>query len=328
MYYDRTLSPEFSKLIEPGGSLRWLFEFVKKHEDLDFLIGKNKNQEWISIYRGLTRILSIHPQKGDAQKIIIDGDKKYKAISGSLYGKDKYINDNFQNDISTVIAQIKENPEFDRYYKNKKEGYYQNELSRKYGICGDANTNFVIIDKEAEVGYKDQKEKDKLFGQFQGVYKQLQKDISSKDPSRYGSDLSKKHIGKSLDFLALDKEGNILLIEFKHGSNTAGIYLSPIQIGLYYDIFKSLPQGDLEIAVNKMLVQKQKIGLINPEWKAPQKLKDIIPVLVISEYKSRSTAQKKFGEILQITRTLRGEDKFLNNLIKYNYTSEKGLCEW
>jgi len=328
MYYDRTLSSEFSKLIEPGGSLRWLFEFVKGKKDLDFLIGKNDKKEWISIYRGLTRILSIYPKKRNPQEIIIDAHDKYKNILSNLYGKDKNVNVNFQNDISKLIEQIENESNFHRYYNNEKEGYYQNELSRQYGICGDANTDFVIIDKEAEVGYKDEKEKNDLFGPFQKQYIGFKKNISIENAVKFGKNLEKKPIGKSLDFLALDKEGNILLIEYKHGSNTAGIYLSPLQIGLYYDIFNSLRREGLDEAVNKMLNQKQKIGLINPGWKAPKILKDIIPILIISEYNYKSTAKSKFDQILLMTRGMKRDQKFLSNLKKYNYTSEKGLCEW
>ena len=53
MYYNRTISNSFSGLIEKGGKLRWLFDFVKNTKELDFLIGKNKETESISVYRGL-----------------------------------------------------------------------------------------------------------------------------------------------------------------------------------------------------------------------------------------------------------------------------------
>jgi hypothetical protein len=59
MYYNRKLSDSFSKLLEPYGKLRWLFHLVKKCSDLDFLIGRNRSKEWISIYRGLSRVLTI-----------------------------------------------------------------------------------------------------------------------------------------------------------------------------------------------------------------------------------------------------------------------------
>jgi len=324
MYYNRTISKELASLLETGGELRWLFDFVKNHKELDFLIGKNSSKEWISVYRGLTRILTILPINNTS--VLIDADDKYKDISPNLYGQ-KNLSENYQNEIEYLITQIEQNSKFDRYYKNKKEGFYQNELSKIFGICGKPDTDFVIIDKEAVIGYSDQAEKDNLFGNLQQKYKQLQREISDLNPERYGKDIGEKAIGNELDFLALDKDGNILLIEYKHGTNTSGIYLSPLQIGLYNDIFTSFPKKELEMAVFEMLEQKQKIGLINSHWKKPNCIKDIIPVLIISEFNYKSSAKTKFGEILQFARKQIGSS-FLNNLQTFNFTMKNGLSNW
>jgi hypothetical protein len=83
----------------------------------------------------------------------------------------------------------------------------------------------------------------------------------------------------------------------------------------------------LDNVVIKMFVQKQKMGLINPNWIKPNILKDIVPVLIISEYNIQSSAKIKFDEILRFMRIQHGED-FLNNLQTYNYTLENGLLEW
>jgi len=324
MYYNRTISKELASLLETGGELRWLFDFVKNHKELDFLIGKNSSKEWISVYRGLTRILTILPINNTS--VLIDADDKYKDISPNLYGQ-KNLSENYQNEIEYLITQIEQNSKFDRYYKNKKEGFYQNELSKIFGICGKPDTDFVIIDKEAVIGYSDQAEKDNLFGNLQQKYKQLQREISDLNPERYGKDIGEKAIGNELDFLALDKDGNTLLIEYKHGTNTSGIYLSPLQIGLYNDIFTSFPKNELESAIFEMLEQKQKIGLINPNWKKPNCIKDIIPVLIISEFNYKSSAKTKFGEILQFARKQIGSS-FLNNLQTFNFTMKNGLSNW
>jgi hypothetical protein len=83
----------------------------------------------------------------------------------------------------------------------------------------------------------------------------------------------------------------------------------------------------LENAVFEMLEQKQKIGLINPNWRKPNKIKNIIPVLIISEYNYNSSAKTKFDEILQFTRKQLGSN-FLNNLQTYNFTLKNGLSNW
>jgi len=325
MYYNRTISKSLSALIEKEGKLRWLFDFVKNHKELDFLIGKDNSGERISVYRGLSKLLTISPTP-NPQNIKIDGAKAFKTILPELYGI-KDISIRFNSEIDIIVREIKSNPKFDRYYENKMEGFYQNELSKIFGICGKPDTDFVIIDKEAIIGYSDIAEKNKLLGNLQKPYKKLQREISDLNPKRYGKDLGKKAIGNKLDFLALDKEGNILLVEYKHGTNTSGIYLSPLQIGMYNDIFTYFPKKELETAVFEMLEQKQKIGLINPNWIKPNCIKDIVPVLIISDFNYKSSAKTTFDEILQLTREKLGAN-FLNNLQTLNYTSENGLSNW
>lgn len=322
VYYNRTISPETSKLIEPDGALSWLCKFVKNHKELDFLIGRNNAIEWISVYRGLARIFTIRPTK-DPDIIEIIANDRYRKMSDFLYGT-RSVYENFEKDIGRLIDKIEHDYKFDRYYKNIKEGFFQNELSRRYGICSTTYEDFVIIDKEAVIGYSNQNEKDMIFGEIQKQYKQLQKEISILNPGRYGRNLEKKAIGNELDFLALDKLGNVLLIEYKHGTNTSGIYLSPMQIGLYYDIFTTYPLKELQHAVFDMLNQKQKIGLINPDWSKPEGIREIIPVLIISEFNYRSSAKEKLNEILGITRNKFGSG-FLKNLQIFNYTLQNGL---
>lgn len=323
MYYNRTISANLSAAIEAGGKLRWLFDFVKNHKALDFLIGKNNSKEWISVYRGLSRIISLLAV--NSASVFVDADKKYKSMTPNLFGN-KDINIDFSNEIEDLITLIEKDSKLNRYYNNKKEGFYQNELSRKYGICGNPDDDFVIIDKEVVIGYKNNLEKDYIFGKLQKKYKLLQNEISYRDSVRFGKNLEKKAIGNELDFLALDKKGNILLIEYKHGTNTSGIYLSPLQIGLYYDIFYDFPINDLTKAIFEMLDQKQKIGLINPKWNRPPAIKDIIPVLIISEYNYKSSAKIKYDEILQIIRK-ETSNNFLSNIQTYNYTNNN-LVNW
>jgi hypothetical protein len=324
MYYNRKLSDSFSKLLESNGELRWLFHLVQKRSDLDFLVGKNNSKEWISIYRGLSRVLTIlKTRKPDVIKL--DGADAYKKISKSLYGQKK-LSENFCSELTSLVVAVSNDSKFDRYYNNKKEGYFQNELSRKFGICGRSNDDFVIIDKEAVIGYENMQEKNKLYGKIREEYKIIQRDLSQKNAKRYGKDLNKKAIGNELDFLALDKQGNLLLIEYKHGTNTSGIYLSPLQIGMYFDLFNQFPRAELEKSVFEMLEQKKRIGLINPKWNAPN-IKDIVPVLILSEYNARSSAKTKYQEVMGFVRDKKG-DSFLADINTYNYTTKNGIESW
>ena len=76
-----------------------------------------------------------------------------------------------------------------------------------------------------------------------------------------------------------------------------------------------------------MLVQKQKIGLINPGWHNPESIKDIIPVLIISDYDDKSIAKAKFHEVLEMIRK-KYDDSFLNTLQVFTFSLENGLTKW
>lgn len=326
MNYNRTISNELSQLLEKGGKLRWLFDYVKNRADLDFLIGKNKGKEWISIYRGLSCILKI-TQLRDKSKIKLDADNAYKKIGVNIYS-DRNPSVQFKVELDDLLLKVSSLPQFNQYYDNKKEGFYQNELSRKYGICSQKTSDFVIIDKEAVIEYDDQNEKNNKLGKFQNKYKILQSKIKKWRPKHYNKNLYKKSFGNELDFLALHKNGDILLIEYKDRKSTDGIYSSPLQIGMYYDLFKELKPSDLTLAVHEMLEQKKKIGLINPDWKSQKISGDIIPVLIISNYNYKSSGQEKYDEIIKFIRSTKASNKFLKDIRTFNYTSNNGLNPW
>lgn len=329
MYYNRKIE-KLAYLIEKDGPLRWLFEYVKDNEELDFLVGKNNQKEWISVYRGLSRILTILPCR-EVGRIKVDAADAYKSLAAKkridIYGN-KEVSDLVIGMLDSLVEIVRNNPRFNRYYQNNKEGHYQNILSRRYGMCGAPNDEFVIVDKEAVIGYASEKEKAKEYSSFHTRYKNLLKAISAKDPQRYGSNLGKKPIGNEVDFLALDRSGNLFIIEYKDGTNTSGIYLSPIQIGLYYDLYNDFSSKKTDLfrdSIFSMLKQKQEIGLINPTWPKPHEVKNLIPVLIISEFNKDSAAKDKFLGVMDIARKELGNRVFLKNLRIYDYTLDMGL---
>ena len=326
MYYNRTLTGSFANLLKPNGDLRWLFDLVKLHQELDFLTGSNKSGYWISVYRGLGRLLRIRPTS-NPKEIKIDAHPAYEELDPSLYGR-KGTNENFSTKFIDLVKKVSENQKFFSHYNNKKEGYYQNAFSRRYGICGKADDEFVILDKEAVIGYENQAEKDSILLPIQQDYQALLKDLSQSysQSNRYGKNTRKKATGNELDFIALNKNGDILLIEFKDGKNPSGIYLSPFQIGGYYDLWTGFPKLPLKISLERLAKQKQEIGLINPDWKIP-KPNRIIPVLIISEYNYKSTAKKKFEEVMDHLRYWKGTS-VLKDLQTYNFSLQDGLTPW
>ena len=61
----------------------------------------------------------------------------------------------------------------DSFHGNNKEAFYQNYLSRRYGVSGQAAPEFVIVDREAVVGHSDEMERQAVLGTIQQEYLEL-----------------------------------------------------------------------------------------------------------------------------------------------------------
>ena len=294
MYYNRILSSIFEDLLREG-ELNWLINYVKTKDDLDILIGKNNKTEYCSIYRGTTRILLIEKGTSTNSKFKVKASPKYKQMLPELFSGN--LCDVTLDKLEELRSLVATDRRFDRYHNNKKEGWYQNLYARKYGILSHENSEFVIVDKESVVGYDNENEQNTLFKPLQQTYKLIRQKLSEANPIRFGR-LENKALGSELDLLALDKDGNILLLELKYGKNTSGIYLAPFQIGLYCDIFNQLDKDVLFSTVIDMVKQKQRLGLISPDWKIPKKFGEIKAKLVIGNFNSASSSLQKYYEVI------------------------------
>jgi hypothetical protein len=328
MYYRRVISEPLKALIMPDGKLYWLFSLVKSRADLNFLLGKTDGRGWIGVYRGLSKLLEISLQRGEVQ---LSSHKKYCDLAQqnglSVYGTRATSDLAFKADFLKLVECVHKEPEFAQHYDNKREGFFQNMFSRQFGILADGCEKFAIVDKEAVIGYRNGA-KARIFEPRQSMFRCIHKHLSETNPTSYGATLDEKALGGKLDFLAVERDGTTLLVEMKHGPNTKGIYLSPIQIGLYYSIFGEYIRryGDDYVRdVGDMIRQKVEIGLISGDWSRVKPNGEIVPVLVIADYKERGAGFKQLKEVRTICRERLGDESFLSNLIVYTYDKDKVL---
>ena len=318
MYYRRVISDKLMKLLLVRGGLHWLYQLVKEREDLDFLIGANKSKQWIYVYRGTTRLLDITEKRG---LVNVSANRKYLDLAErnnlNIYSLRQTLDLNFKDDFIRLISCLSQDKKLDKHYVNKKEGYFQNLFSRQFGVCAKGTEDFVVIDKEAVIGFKNKATKEKYFGEQRKRFMEINRCLSELDPKRYGSKLSGKSLGNELDFLAINRSGDILLIEFKHGSSTKGIYLSPIQIGLYFSLFQDYlthHRQDCIRNIEDMVKQKKDMGFVPKNFPTVPLNGRIVPMLIIAEHNPRSSAMDKFKDVLKICRKGLQEDAFLSDL--------------
>lgn len=151
------------------------------------------------------------------------------------------------------------------YHNNHSEGYWSSKLSIDYGRNWTQDDEWLIIDREAVIGFNaaDGKIASKLKEDFYSAIKQEIESIKQNPDFSGWGDLTKS-FGDELDFLAIGRDGQLLCIELKHGNNTSGIYWGPLQATVYQKAFEE-KVAEMSKSIIKMVQQKIELGLLPPE---------------------------------------------------------------
>ena len=254
VYYDRTMSPKVINWIQ--SKYKWIIDYVKKHPELDFQTGSNNKSSWFSVYRGTSRVLSIKPS-GKAEAA-----QKYMNLCPEFYRSPTPVL------FDLLLEKVHNDPSFDQYYENrdlnqKKEGYYQTLIGRRYSFEIRGNDDFLIFDKEMVIGFDNtlikntwnQPIKDEIARLIQEARIEFGKTKLPQDiHDSYGE----------FDFLALNWKGDIIIMELKQ-NDPQKTYLSPFQICYYKKQFERLLEELPELygGIKKMIEEKRQLGILN-----------------------------------------------------------------
>ncbi|MBR1378156.1 MAG: hypothetical protein IJ557_03400 [Bacteroidaceae bacterium] len=315
-YYDRTMDDSFiSKVLN---DYPWLIHFVKNTYELDLQTGHDPNQgrSWLSVYRGTGRVLTFASRRNGYK---IDAADAYKRIAPIVFFEHPT-----EDSFIEYLSNIREAPNLQRYYESdqgKKEGFYQNLIGRRYTFNTKAEDDFIIIDKEMVVGFKNEVTKTAwnkdIISNIEALIKNLRRDYKGRLPK----DISSKY--GEFDFLAMTWDGDIIIMEVKQ-NDLQKTYLSPIQVRFYDEQFHKLLKENKDISDNimKMVQQKVDMGIINvPKGRSlPQKLSGKIETCVIvGEEKSLlPTTCDRFRVVRKI---------FLPNMKSYTCESDGTLVK-
>ncbi len=298
MYYDRAMSPNLVEIITK--EYQWLIKEVISNPELDFQTGSNDNDSWFSVYRGTGRILTIK-ENGK-----VYADSKYMSMFPDFYDNPN------EARLKVLMEKIKEDSGLGRYYigtdGKRKEGYYQNLISRRYSLHCEPNDDFIIIDKEFVLGYSKDEVKKEITQPIKNKYDNIIQSLS--DKYEYCKNI--KQPGTECDFVGLTRQGDIILLELKRYEDTTKIFLSPLQAGKYDDLTKEYVRryyNDFNEDVLRMVIQKKDMKILKPQWKIPEKLTgNIIPAVVVGGNPSKA-AKERF----EIVREAVGKDIPLYN---------------
>ena len=315
-YYDRTMDDSFiSKVLN---DYPWLIHFVKNTSELDLQTGHDPKQgrSWFSVYRGTGRVLTFASRRNGYKT---DADDTYKKIAPT-----DFFERPTENSFVEYLSNIKKASNLKRYYESdqgKKEGFYQNLIGRRYTFNTKAEDDFIIIDKEMVVGFKDEVTKTAwnkdIISNIEALIRKLRRDYKGRLPK----DISSKY--GEFDFLAMTWDGDIIIMELKQ-DDSLKTSLSPIQVRFYDEQFHKLLKENKDISDNimKMVQQKVDMGIINvPKGRSlPQKLSGKIETCVIvgEENGLSPTICNRFRDVRKL---------FLPNMKAYTCESDGTLVK-
>lgn len=303
--YNRALTQDAVSLMKPGSELAFLLcDLPTVEDEVNALDAQLREHNQIMYYHGTTRLLTVTLRPSKCGIILQpDAHATYKQkdafaqlekIGRSAPGEAR---EAFMNYLSSALALADK-----RYFKNHKEGYWQNHLCHRFGRNCQPDDDWLIVDRECVIGFSDGDEKREYYNDIISARTQMRTRLQSTDEGKWGRAIGKM-FGDELDLLAIDRNGRLLAIELKHGSNPSGIYWGPLQAGAY----ASALQGKLQEIVPGIVAlvnQKVDLGLLPEHARTRLEnslLDDVTPILAVAEPNPRSSCWSKLTEVTEQT---------------------------
>ena len=243
-----------------------------KHNEYAFDIHQRENSK-LMVYHGGTHILTMDFSKIESGTIHFISechgngrgcDEEYNKIKHLTKVDDSNI-DEITNLVCTFLLKVVTivNPD---YYGNLKEGYWSSKLSIDYGRNWRPDMEWLIIDREAVLGFDNQPQKDAFYESYKKNAQLIKDEFQNKRPKEFGKETLTNDFGDELDCLAIGLNKELVCIELKHGSNVSGIYWGPLQASVYCDAF-SAQLDSISESIKTMVQQKIRLGLLPTEAK-------------------------------------------------------------
>jgi len=238
--YKRALTQDsFVDALKSSDSLAFLIQDLPDLDGDTYAIDVQLREgNELMYYHGTTRLLvvTLHEEGGEVC-FQISADKAYDSGAGcsepfkqmeDLGASDpSQAGDAFRRYVQAALSVAKK-----RYYGNRKEGFWQNRMCVRYGSRCQEEDDWLIIDHECVIGFANETERSDVLDPHKVHFEGIRHAFQTQDKKRWGTTSAVKdssgevesHLGNELDMLAIDRDGQLLAIELKHGTNAKGIY--------------------------------------------------------------------------------------------------------
>lgn len=265
MRYSRTLSPEFVGHLsrEPLSRLLRLPVSCDFNDAFDIDLQLREGDR-LMFYHGTTALLTVQFNHS-TNRLSYSASESYSRATGFRELMQNWLESKWSRSVDLIPEYLSSAILFakDEVYRNRAEGYWQNRLSLAFGLQWCLGMDWLIIDREAVVGFTNSTEKQALLSPIKRKYQSVRGQYQEQDALKWGKP-SSKGFGDECDFLALGPDGELLCIELKHGSNTSGIYWGCLQVAVYRELFERVLDQITE-EIKSLVRQKIQLGLLPPQ---------------------------------------------------------------
>lgn len=305
--YDRAPTLELQSLLCSEGMLHALTDELRPGDGYDnlpvFDVQFREGNE-VAVYCGLTKIVNV-TFKGKNVPVKVSAHDTYKgqACAENLmkgWGIDRSPDD-FKKALTAYLRNV---VVADKQWK--KEGAVQARFENWFSRKWRAEKPFVIIDREAVLGYETEPER-------RGVVKKIKPPIER--ISRFIRDAYEwaqvtGNYPNELDLIGLSSDGQrLVLAEVKDHSNSK-LYYSPLQV-LYYVLewehaLSSQHGGKIIDDMNRLIEAKKRVGLLPADVPAIGARPSIQPLLVIDRIDWSDEVQERFRKVVGMVNSKTG----------------------
>lgn len=306
--YNRALSEEAERALLPSGPLHFLVATMPLPSDdpyaLDIQIREGNE---LMYYHGTTRLLRIRLQcVSGTVKVSATADRAYGVYPGcraeyaalmKSWRLDEFaaLRNAFHAYLPKAIGAADS-----KYYRNGKEGYWQNRLCVRFGRLWKPGDEWLIVDRECVLGFASDQEKICFYQNAAGEYRLIRDRLQQEDKDQWGKPKGEA-FGDELDLMALSPSGSLVVIELKHGTNCSGIYWGPLQVGFYHRAFVTALK-DVADDIRRMARQKITLGLLPSEAATlvdRSTAARVDPVLAVAVPSERSGCWSKLAVVME-----------------------------
>jgi len=297
--YDRCPGRELLKLFEEGNILSCLKDELKptKQQDLSVFDVQFRENDCVAIYCGTTNLVWMQ-LKYNALRVSANETYMSQECAAKLRGiweieKNKLLD--FKEALNNYLDNVQVEPKHWR-----KEGRIQVLWEQRCGRNYDANVPWMIIDREAVIGYDSDSEKN-------AVSIDVVDSIIEKVNSKNWAKLKFKRPNE-LDLLGISKNGEkLILLEVKDATTTSNnIYYAPMQL-LYYvlewqNALNSNEGLGILKDINKLIEAKKGIGFLPEKGPLVSEVgvEGVLPLLVVEQMIWSEEVRKRFKIVLEI----------------------------